>query len=63
MSAIEVSRYLARVAYVTGADTATRKRLAALDGKYTSVDALPAWVPRPPAGLDAASGIAVSGND
>ena len=43
----EVSRYLARVAYVTGADTAMRARLAALED-LPSIDDLPGWVPRAP---------------
>jgi hypothetical protein len=47
-----VSRYLGRVAYVTGADAAMRARLAALEDTPT-VDKLPAWVPRPPGGIPA----------
>lgn len=46
----EVSRYLARVAYVTRADTAMRARLAALED-LDSIDDLPAWVPRAPAAV------------
>lgn len=42
-----VSRYLARVAYVTKADAAMRHKLAALEDTAT-VDDLPGWVPRAP---------------